>query len=86
MLNEQEIMNDALMTEKQLLNSYATFLAEISCQNLRNELHKIITETGQVQFEVFNAMKSRGWYDIKNAPMQDVQSTVQKYTQVKNQL
>lgn len=86
MLTEQEIMNDALMTEKQLISSYAIFLAEVSCQNLRNELHKLITETGQVQFEIFNAMKSRGWYNVKNAPIEDVQQTFQKFTQVKNQL
>lgn len=86
MLTEQEIMNDALMTEKQLISSYAAFLAETSCQNLRNEINKIITETGQVQFEIFNAMKSRGWYNVKNAQINDVQATYQKYTQVKNQL
>lgn len=62
------------------------FLAETSCQNLRNEINKIITETGQVQFEIFNAMKSRGWYNVKNAQINDVQATYQKYTQVKNQL
>ncbi|NLN04383.1 MAG: spore coat protein [Clostridiaceae bacterium] len=86
MLTEQEIMNDALMTEKQLISSYAVFLAETSCQNLRNELNKIITETGQVQFEIFNALKSRGWYNVKNAQINDVQVAYQKYTQVKNQL
>ncbi len=85
-LTEQEIMNDALMLEKQLISSYATFISEASCQNLRNEIQKIITETGQIQFEIFNALKARGWYNIKNAPMQDVYQTVQKYTQVKNQL
>ncbi len=85
-MTEQEIMNDAISNEKHLINAYATFVAEATCQNLRNELTKIITETQQIQFELFNAMNARGWYNIKNAPMEEVQQTAQKYTQVKNQL
>jgi spore coat protein CotF len=85
-MTEQEIMNDALATEKQLISVYGTYISEASCQNLRNELNKIITETQQVQFEIFNAMKAKGWYNVKNAQMGDVQQTCQKYQQVKSQL
>ena len=85
-MTEQELMNDALATEKQLISVYGTYIAEASCQNLRNEMTKIITETQQVQFEIFNAMKSKGWYNIKNAQLNDVQQTFQKYQQVKSQL
>ena len=82
-LTEQELANDALNTEKQLLNSYGIFLAESTCQNLRNELSQIITENQQVQFEIFNAMKAKGWYQIKNVPMQEMTDAVNKFQQVK---
>ena len=85
-LSEQECMEDALATEKQLISTYATYVAEASCQNLRNEITKIITETQQVQFEIFNAMKSRGWYQIKNASLPEVQQTAQKFSQIRRQL
>lgn len=85
-MTEQEIMNDALAMEKQIISNYGTYLAESSCQNLRNELTKIITENQQVQFEIFNAIKAKGWYNIKNAPLNDVQQAYQKFQQVKNQI
>lgn len=85
-LSEQDILNDALSNEKHLLSMYATLLAEASCQELRNELTQIITETQQMQFEILNAMRTRGWYNIKNAPLPQVAQAAEKYTQVRNQL
>lgn len=85
-LTEQEMMNDALATEKQLLHAYGTYIAEATCQNLRNELSKIITETQQLQFEIYNAMKSKGWYVVKNAPVNEVSQAVDKYQQVRSSM
>jgi len=85
-MTEQEVMNDVLATEKQIIGNYGTYVSEASCQNLRNELTKIVTETQQVQFEIFNAIKAKGWYNIKNAPLTDVQQAFTKFQQVKNQI
>jgi spore coat protein CotF len=85
-LTEKEIINDALATEKQLLHAYGTYIAEATCQNLRNELSKIITQTQQVQFEIFNAMKNKGWYDTKNATIDEVSQAVMKYQQAKSSM
>lgn len=85
-LTEQEMLTDALTAEKDLLHNYGIFLPECTCQNLRNELTQIITETQQVQFEIYNAMKAKGWYCVKQAPMQDVSQTVQKFQQIKSSL
>ncbi len=85
-LSEQDLMGDALTTEKQLINSYSTFLSEATCPNLRNELNKIITETQQLQFNLYNAMKQKGWYAAPNAQLQQVQQAVQKFDQMKQQL
>ena len=85
-LTEQELLNDALTSEKQMLNSYGTFIAEATCKNLRDELNKIISETQQVQFDMFNAMKTKGWYPVKNANISDVQQVTSKFEQVKQTL
>ena len=85
-LSEQDILTDALSNEKHLLSVYTALLTEASCQELRNELTQIITETQQMQFEFFNAMRTRGWYTIENASLSRVAQTVEKYTQVRNQL
>lgn len=78
-LTEQEIMNDALSSEKQIIGAYGTFLAESTCENLRSEMAKIINDKQQIQFEIFDTMKQKGWYNVKNANLNDVQTAAQKY-------
>jgi len=82
-LNEQDMMTDALNTEKQSITSYGTYLAEATCQQLRQELNQIITENQQVQYEIYDHMKQRGWYQAKNAEMNELQQAVQKLGQLK---
>ncbi len=78
-LTEQEIMNDALSSEKQIISAYGTFLAESTCENLRSEMSKIINDKQQIQFEIFDTMKQKGWYNVKNANLNDVQTATQKF-------
>jgi len=78
-LTEQEIMNDALSSEKQIISAYGTFLAESTCENLRSELTKIMNDKQQIQFEIFDTMKQKGWYNVKNANLNDVQTASQKF-------
>jgi spore coat protein CotF len=80
---EQEIMNDALSSEKQVITAYGTYLAESTCQNLRSELVKILSEKQQIQFQIFDAMRQKGWYNTKNANLTDVQNAAQKFQSMK---
>lgn len=83
---EQEIMNDALSSEKQVINTYGTYLAESTCENLRSEFTKIINDKQQIQFQMFDAMKQKGWYNVKNANMNDVQTATQKFQTMKQSM
>lgn len=85
-LTEREMMDDGLSTEKQLLNEYSTFISEVTCQNLRNQLQQIMTETQQMQFGIFNEMQAKGWYQIKNAPLTEVGQTVTNMQQIQSQM
>lgn len=85
-LNEQEIMTDALNTEKQSITSYGTYLAEATCPNLRSQLNQIINENQQVQYEIFNAMQQKGWYSPKNAQLNELQQSVQSLGQMQQSL
>lgn len=49
---EQDILNDALSSEKQLITAYGIYLAESTCQNLRSELMKILNDKQQIQFQI----------------------------------
>lgn len=83
---EQEMMNDALSSEKQIITAYGTYLAESTCENLRSELSKIINDKQQIQYQIFDAMKKKGWYNTKNANMNDVQTAAQKYQTVQQSM
>ena len=79
---EQEIINDALSSEKQIISAYGTYLAESTCENLRSEMAKIINDKQQIQYQIFDVMQKKGWYKTKNANLNDVQTASQKYQSV----
>lgn len=83
---EKELMNDLLASEKQVTSAYNIGITESSCQNLRQHLTKCLTDSQEIQYQLFNAMKQRGWYQTKPASSQDVQSAKTKYNQMKSEL
>lgn len=84
--SEKDLMNDLLTSEKQVISAYNTGITEASCPNLRQHLTKCLTDTQEIQYQIFNAMKQRGWYETKPAPSQDVQNAKTKYNQMKSEL
>lgn len=79
-------MNDVLSSEKQMITAYGTYLAESTCENLRSELAKIINDKQQIQYQIFDAMQKKGWYNVKNANMNDVQTAAQKYQNIQQSM
>lgn len=77
-MNEKELMNDLLASEKQVISAYSTGITESSCQNLRNVLVTNFKGVQDVQFKVFDTMRQKGWYNTKDAQDNEV-------TQLKNQ-
>lgn len=78
-LPEKELMTDVLSSQKFVTDSYNTFTNECATPNVRNEFMQILQEEHQIQAEVFDAMKNRGWYQAPAADQQKVQQTKQKY-------
>jgi spore coat protein F len=84
--SEMELMSDLIASEKQVCSAYNVGITESSCSNLRQELTKCLNDTQQIQEQIFNAMRQRGWYQIKQAPSQEVENAKNKYSQMKNEL
>lgn len=84
--NEQELMNDLLTSEKQIISAYNTGITETSCTNLRQQLTQCLTNTQEIQYQIFDSMQQRGWYKTKPAASQDVQDAKTKYNQMKSEL
>lgn len=85
-LSEKDLLNDLLNQEKQLVNSYATFITEASCPNLRQVLTTQLGETATQQYQIFDQMRQKGYYQTKDAPSNEVMQTKQKFAQMKNTL
>ena len=79
-LSEKDAVSDLLIQEKEMVKVYGTYLPEGSTSQLRNILKKNMEVISQQQYEVFNAMKSKGYYDVKDAEEKQIDETKKKYS------
>lgn len=85
-MNEKELMNDLLASEKQVISAYSTGITESSCQNLRNVLVSNFKGVQDVQYKVFDTMRQKGWYNTKDAQDNEVTQLKNQATQMMNEL
>ena len=78
-LTDQEMAFDLLYQEKSLLSNIASEVLEASQPGMRQVLNDCYMQIGQDQLEIFNQMQKQGWYPVKPAQPQDVQTAKQKY-------
>jgi spore coat protein CotF len=83
---DEEIVSDLLTTEKSLVGFYAATACETTCPNLRQVLIQNLGSAVNDQYQVFDQMRQRNWYPVKNAPPQEVQEAKQKLSQIKGQI
>lgn len=85
-LSDQELAFDLLYQEKSLLANIASEVLEASQPGMRQVLNDCYMQIGQDQLEIFNEMQRQGWYPVKPAQAQDVQTAKQKYQQMRGTL
>ena len=85
-LSEQEVAFDLLYQEKALLVNTASQVLEAANPDLRRVLNDMYTQIGQDQLEVFKLMQQNGWYQVKPAQAQDLQTAKQKFQQMRGTL
>jgi len=79
-MQDKEILNDSLATQKELTSSYNTVANECAMPALRDEMLKILSEEHQIQVNLFTEMQKRGWYPTPLAQQQKVQCAKDKFT------
>lgn len=79
-MTEQEILSDLLMGEKKMSSNYDTFASECVNTQLRDRFMQIFTQGHKAQTELFNAAKSKGWYQVEQAPASKVDTAFQKFS------
>ena len=85
-LSDQELAFDLLYQEKSLLANIASEVLEASQPGMRQVLNDCSMQICQDQLEIFNQMQQQGWYPVKPAQPQDVQTAKQKYQQMRASL
>lgn len=84
-MTETELLTDLLGTEKQLVKEYAGNTTESACPSLRQLLIANLTECSQDQYQIFDQMRQRGLYPIKDAQTQNVTAAKQTIQELKRQ-
>ena len=83
-LSDQELAFDLLYQEKALMVNIASEVLEAANPSLREALNECYLQMGQDQLEIFQLMNQNGWYQVKPAQAQDVQTAKQKFQQMRN--
>ena len=66
-MNDQQILNDMLMTEKYISSSYEHSLLESSNEEIRKAFQHIQQEEQDHANQIYTAMYQRGWYPVEPA-------------------
>lgn len=85
-LSEKDALQDMLDVEKLLMNYYAAALTEGSTNSFRKEILKRYTEHAKTQFEVFEQMQSRGYYEVQPAAKMMIDQQTEKFAKSQKQL
>lgn len=85
-LSEKEMLHDLLNSEKSMVSLYATAITESTCPDLRQVLIQHMQQTCQDQYMLFDQMRSKGYYEIKDAQAGDTQQAKVKFTNMRNGL
>ncbi len=82
MLQEKEMVNDALSAAKSELTGYANVISECSNQQLRSTIQQIRDNSENSQYELYQIASSKGYYtpaaQASDSEIQDVRSQAQQ--------
>lgn len=80
LLDEKQILQDALISQKLMTDSYNTYAGEAVSAQLRNTMLSILDDEHCIQADIFNCLQSHGWYQPEAAEQQKIIQTRQKFT------
>lgn len=72
-MNQRDVLNEILATEKYLTDSFNVFAREASHIELHSDLRLILDETHNCARNLFNVMFQKGFYKMETAPQQQIQ-------------
>ena len=80
-MNEKDMLNDSLSSQKQIESNYNTFANECVNPQIRNDFINILKDEHDIQYHLFTEAKKRGWYQVPPADATKITQAKQKFTQ-----
>ena len=79
-MQDQEIMENLLLTIKGACDLYMHGTIESSSANVHQAFDSALGETLDMQDSIYKTMEQRGWYQGEQAQAQEISKVKQKYT------
>lgn len=81
---DKEWATDLLISEKYLASCYCSFLAECATPEMKQSLWGLLSDTHDMQQQLFEEMNSRGWYPVTKAEDTKINTVKQKFAATAN--
>ena len=78
-MNDQNIMEDILMTTKGVCDLYMHGTIESAGSNVRPVFDSALSDSLCMQDDIYQKMSAKGWYQTSEAPQQQVDQVRQKF-------
>ncbi|KUK83458.1 MAG: Uncharacterized protein XD97_0177 [Pelotomaculum thermopropionicum] len=80
-IDEKDRLTDTLITQKYIASGYNSAASESANTQLMENFMGILRDEQQIQHEIFNEMKNRGWYQPSAAKMNDITQSLNQWSQ-----
>ena len=85
-MNDKDILNDILLSEKNISNSYSVAINEMSNKYLYKKIMSIFDDTKDMARDIYNLMFTKGWYTITPEEDTKIEKSYTKYSNKMNEL
>ena len=79
-LNDEDILNDILISMKHLVSSYAIALNEASNKNIYKLFNTVLNNSSKSQANLFDLSFKKGWYTIETADNKKIDNAYSKFS------
>ena len=85
-LTEEDILNDVMLCEKNISNSYSVAINEMSNSKLYRKIMSIFEDTKEIARDIFNLMYQNGWYTLERENESKIENSFDKYNKKYDEL
>lgn len=85
-MNDKDILNDILASEKAMVTNFSTMLIETSNKPLHDEVFSLFKKCDDNQRKLFELLFENGWYQLETAQNTKIDQEYEKTTQMMNEL